>query len=184
MKTVRFDGEGNGSLSVILFLVSDICFKICGDVMKSQNKYMNIECSTTAPMFGLIGVLVGGLIGNRLALGREKANRINSFVGRLSELKSLAEKIEDGNFAEWFAKSQVAIERECGTVESAISWRRCARFRAARTKYANTQRKDIQDFDNSTLSIPRIMTCNAGRALAKSLFQEMIDCVSNRDSES
>jgi len=136
-----------------------------------------MECPTTASLCGLIGILLGCLIGNRLSIGRDRANRISLFVGKLSEIKSLSGNIDDACFPVWFLKSQASIEHECGVVESSIRLLKRKRFKTARAKYGSTQEKDIRDFDNSLLPMPRaIMTYGAGRRAVQGLIDELIAC--------
>ena len=138
-----------------------------------------MEYPITASLIGLVGVLVGVLIGHRLAVGRENRMRRANFVSRMCELKSLANKIEDPNFAEWFAKTQVAIEKQCGLVQGAICLCRRKKFVAVREKCSNAQRQDIADFDNAKLTFPRAaMTYQSGRILISELLKELSDYAS------
>ncbi len=126
---------------------------------------------------GLIGGIIGAVVNDFLSRRREQIAIKRHFVGRISSLKSAADIIED--FEGWFARSKPTIEQECAIVESAIRSRWHNQFVIARNKYANAQRKDIEDFDNATLSIPKTMTYQRGRLMAIDLLQQLIACASN-----
>jgi hypothetical protein len=103
-------------------------------------------CNVTVALIGLVGVLIGLVLGNRLAWGKDDRDRRINFAARMCELKSLADKIEDHNFPEWFAKVQVEVEKQCALVESAIRWRHRKQFITARKKCAESQtQNDIAD---------------------------------------
>jgi len=47
-----------------------------------------MDCPLTNAIFGIVGVLTGGLIGNWLALGRDCGNRKREFVAFLNQWRS------------------------------------------------------------------------------------------------
>ena len=142
-----------------------------------------MEITLVVALIGLIGVLVGALINSRLTLGRDNRIKRENFVSRMCELKSLAGKIENANFPVWFAKCQVAVEKECALVQSAICLRHRKRFVAARKKCAEPQSEnDIADpplpyMEHGVVKSPfQRNTYQSGRLRITGLLDELIAC--------
>src|SRR5208283_1432407 len=130
----------------------------------------------TLALVGIIGMLIGALIGNRLAWDRDDRISRAAFVGRLCELKALAGKIEDENFPVWFAKAQVAVEKECGLVQGAIYWHRRKRFAAARKQCSQPQTHN--DIADPELAFSPIKTYQRGRMEFSDALDKLIACAS------
>lgn len=134
----------------------------------------------TDAIIGLIGVLIGALIGNRLSWDRDDRISRAAFASRMCEHRASARKITDENFPEWFAKAQIDIEKECGLVHVAIRWPYHRRFAAARKQCSKPQTiDDIADPNTSALGSVRVLfTYERGRTDLIGALDKMIACAS------
>jgi len=144
-----------------------------------------MNCDITVAIIGLIGIFLGTLLGNRLALGKEDRARRIQFVGRISELKAMAGKIADHEFPAWFANMQVRVEKECAIVESAIKRRCRKRFAEGRKKCSEPQiHDDIADPNpipkglSFGLDRPPPTTYGKGKELATKALENLIRAAS------
>ena len=128
----------------------------------------------TVALVGIIGVLLGAFIGNRLAWDRDDRISRSAFVSRLCEHKATAAKIKDENFPEWFAKAQIDIEKQCGLVQVAIHWRHRKRFAAARKRCS--QPETIDDIADASPFSGVPFTYNRGRTEVINALDELIVC--------
>jgi hypothetical protein len=132
--------------------------------------------ATFSALSGLLGVLIGGVLGHWLAIGREDRARRSAFVGELSGMRALIAQTDDLEFLGTLGKLRVDVEKECGRVQTAIGGRRRERLDVIRSDLASKKLADMQDFDNSKREFPRVMTYQAGRAIISSLLSELIKC--------
>jgi len=124
---------------------------------------------------GLIGGIIGAFANDFFSRRRDRNTLKRNFIAKISYQKSAGDILED--FDGWFVRSKPVIEQECAMVETAIDLKWRERFDAARTKYANAQRKDIEDFSRDDFP-QRIMTHQIGRITVAGLLQELILCAS------
>ena len=132
---------------------------------------------TTQVLANILCCLVGVWIGHRLAIGREDRARRIHFIGELSGHKILLAKTGDDDFPIRTANMQVAVEKECARVRSAIPRLCRKRFAAARKELASKKDGDIMDWDNATSRFSKaLMTYSVGRMVLDGLLSELIAC--------